>query len=236
LSAQAILHQSSCPHTPQENGIAERKNRHLIEIVRTLLLHANVPVQHWGDAVLTACFLINRMPSSSIKNKISHSILFPKEPLFHVDPRIFGCTCFVHNLSPGLDKLAARAIKCVFLGYSRLQQGYRCYSPVHNRYYISVDVTFFEEKPYFAPSMVESNTFQEVFPIPYLGPSPSLQESESTVDSTIDIPDNLPLEQTQRSPIVYRRHLRIPDAELEGNERPAESCPTPANNPIRRES
>ena len=80
--------------------------------------------------------------------------------------------------------------------------------------------------------MVESNTLQEVFPIPYLGPSPSLQESESTVDSTIDIPDNLlPLEQTQRSPTVYRRRPRIPDVELEGNERPAESCPTPADNP-----
>ena len=60
-----------------------------------------------GDAVLAACFWINQMPSSSIKNKIPHSILFPKEPLFHVDQRIFGCTCFVHNLSPGLDKLAA---------------------------------------------------------------------------------------------------------------------------------
>ena len=80
---------------------------HLVETPRTLLLHANVLVRHWGDAVLTVYFLINRMPSSSIKNKIPYSILFPKEPLFHVDPRIFGCTCFVHNLSPGLDKLAA---------------------------------------------------------------------------------------------------------------------------------
>jgi len=51
--------------------------------------------------------------------------------------------------------------------------------------------------------MIESNTLQEVFTIPHLGPSPSLQESESTVDSTIDIPNNPPLEQTQRSPIVY---------------------------------
>jgi len=126
------------------------------------------------------------MLSSSTENKIPHSILFFKELLFHVDPRIFGCTYFVHNLSPGLDKLVARAIKCVFLGYSKLQKGYRCYSPVHNRYYITADVTFFEEKPYFAPSMVESNTLQEIFPIPYLDPSPSLQESELTVDSTID--------------------------------------------------
>jgi len=78
--------------------------------------------------------------------------------------------------------------------------------------------------------MIEFNTLQEVFPIPYIGPLPSLQESKSTVDSTIDIPDNPPLEQTQRSPIVYRHRPLIPDAELKGNERPAESCPTPADN------
>ena len=119
LSSKGILHQSTCPHTPQQNGIAERKNRHLLETARSLMLNSNVPTHHWGDAVLTACFLINRMPSSSLENQIPHSIIFPHDPLFHVSPRVFGCTCFVHDLSPGLDKLSAKAIKCVFLGYSK---------------------------------------------------------------------------------------------------------------------
>ena len=60
LSSQGILHQSTYPHISQQNGIAEWKNRHLVEIARTLLLSANVPFHHWGDVVLTACFLINR--------------------------------------------------------------------------------------------------------------------------------------------------------------------------------
>jgi len=60
LNSQGILHQTSCPHTPQQNGIAERKNRHLIETARTLLIHHNVPTIFWSDAVLTACYLINR--------------------------------------------------------------------------------------------------------------------------------------------------------------------------------
>nr|KYP46624.1 Retrovirus-related Pol polyprotein from transposon TNT 1-94 [Cajanus cajan] len=136
LSSQGVLHQSTCPHTPQQNGIAERKNRHLVETARTQMLNANVPVHHWGDAILTSCFLINRMPSSSLENKIPYSIIYPKEPLFHVSPRVFGCTCFVHNVSPGLDKLSARAIKCVFLGYSRLQKGYKCYSPDDQAVYV----------------------------------------------------------------------------------------------------
>ena len=90
----------------------ERKNRHLLETAHSLMLNSNVPTHHWGDAVLTACFLINRM-SSSLENQISHSIFF-HDPLFHVSSRVFGCTCFVHDLFPDLDKLSAKAIKCVF--------------------------------------------------------------------------------------------------------------------------
>lgn len=168
LTSHGILHQSSCPHTTQQNGIAERKNRHLIETTRTPLLHANIPTCHWGEAILTVCFLINRMPSFSLYNKVPHSILFLETPLFHVAPRIFGSTRFVHDLSLGLGNLSPGAIKCVSLGYSRLQKGYRCSSPSHNRYYVSADVTFFEEKPYFFPFSVESQIIQELFPIPYL--------------------------------------------------------------------
>ncbi|RVX00388.1 Retrovirus-related Pol polyprotein from transposon RE2 [Vitis vinifera] len=100
MSHHGILHQSSCAHTPQQNGVAERKNRHLVETARTLLLHSNIP----------------------------HSLSFPDQPLYFLPPRVFGCTCFVHILTPGQDKLSAKAMKCLFLGYSRLQKGYRCYS------------------------------------------------------------------------------------------------------------
>ena len=70
MSQHGILHQSSCAHTPQQNGVAERKNRHLVETAHTLLLHSNVPFRFWGDAVLTACYLINRMPSSVLHDQI----------------------------------------------------------------------------------------------------------------------------------------------------------------------
>ena len=149
MTSNGILHQTSCAHTPQQNGVAERKNRHLIETTRTLLLHGNVPSRFWGDAVLTACYLINRMPSSALDNKVPHSILFPGTPLHSLPPRVFGSTCFVHNLTPGLDKLSARSLKCVFLGYHRSQKGYRCYSPTLRRYLISADVTFFESVTYY---------------------------------------------------------------------------------------
>ncbi|RVX02348.1 Retrovirus-related Pol polyprotein from transposon RE1 [Vitis vinifera] len=115
MSHHGILHQSSCAHTPQQNGVAERKNRHLVETARTLLLHSHVPFRFWGDAILTACYLINRMPSSVLHDQIPHSLLFPDQPPYFLPPRVFGCTCFVHILTPGQDKLSAKAMKCLFL-------------------------------------------------------------------------------------------------------------------------
>ena len=99
MSQHGILHQSSCAHTPQQNRVAERKNRHLTKTTRTLLLHYHVPFRFWGDAVLTACYLINRMPSSVLHDQISHSLLFPDQPLYFLPPRVFGCTCFVYSHS-----------------------------------------------------------------------------------------------------------------------------------------
>ena len=145
MSFHEILHQSSCAYTPQQNGVVKRKNRHLVETARTLLFHHKVPQRFWGDAILAACYLINRMPSSVLHDQIPHSVLLPNQPLFCLPPRVFGCVCFVHILTLGQDKLSVKATECVFLGYSRLQRGYRCYSPDINRYFISAEVTFFED-------------------------------------------------------------------------------------------
>lgn len=56
---------------------------------------------------------------------------------------MFGCVCFVHvHHTP--DKLSHRSIKCIFLGYSRMQKGYKCFEPIFRKSYVSVDVTFFK--------------------------------------------------------------------------------------------
>ena len=90
------------------------------------------------------------MPSIVLHDQIPHSIIFPNQPLFCLPSCVFGCVCFVHILTLGQDKLFSKATKCVFLGYSRFQMGYRCYSIDTNRYFISVDVTFFEGSSFFS--------------------------------------------------------------------------------------
>ncbi|RVW98813.1 Retrovirus-related Pol polyprotein from transposon TNT 1-94 [Vitis vinifera] len=208
MSHHGILHQSSCAHTPQQNGVAERKNRHLVETARTLLLHSHVPFRFWGDAILIACYLINRMPSSVLHDQIPHSLLFPDQPLYFLPPRVFGCTCFVHILTPGQDKLSAKAMKCLFLGYSRLQKGYRCYSLETHRYFISADVTFFEDSPFFSTTS-ESLPVSEVLPIPIVSP-----------------PEAMPPRPLQ----VYHRRPRVV-APLPFPEAPADSLPIPSASP-----
>ncbi|RVW40760.1 Retrovirus-related Pol polyprotein from transposon RE1 [Vitis vinifera] len=194
MSHHGILHQSSCAHTPQQNGVAERKNRHLVETARTLLLHNHVPFRFWGDAVLTACYLINRMPSSVLHDQIPHSLLFPDQPLYFLPPRVFGCTCFVHILTPGQDKLSAKAMKCLFLGYSRLQKGYRCYSLETHRYFISADVTFLRTHHSFPPLLSLSSSPSCRCPLPFPeAPADSLPIPSASPAPALPSPNDLPI-------------------------------------------
>ena len=134
------------------------------------------------------------MPFSVLHDQIPHSLLVPTQPLFYLPPHVFGCVCFVHILTPGQDKLSAKATKCVFLGYSRLQRGYRCYSPDTNRYFISTDVTFFEDSSFFSSTV--RPYVPDVLSIPLVLPSP-------------DFPSP-PTDVVTRSLQVYTRRPRPP--------------------------
>ena len=115
---KGIIHQSSCVATPQQNGVAERKNRHLLEVTKALLFSNNVPKIFWGDALLTAVFLINCMPSKPLQFETPLQKFQKHNP----DPRlfldlplkIFGCTVFVYNEDKNKTKLDPKAQKCVF--------------------------------------------------------------------------------------------------------------------------
>ena len=103
--------------------MAERKHKHLLDVARTLSIHHNVPSSYWGDIVLIACYLINRIPSSVLYEQIPYQILYPDRDLFVVLPQVFDCVSFVHILGPGRDKLASCAVKCVFFGLQCYLEG-----------------------------------------------------------------------------------------------------------------
>ncbi|GJR84883.1 retrovirus-related pol polyprotein from transposon TNT 1-94 [Tanacetum coccineum] len=94
-------------------------------------------------------FLINHLPSAVLGGHYPYSVLFPTKSLLPIDPKIFGSTCFVQDTQPNITKLDPKLLKCVFLGYSRIQKGYRCYSSQLHHYLVSRDGTFHEDLPYF---------------------------------------------------------------------------------------
>ena len=108
---KGILHQTTCPYTSQQNGVAEQKHRHLLDMVRTLLVGRNVPMYLWFDVVLTATFLVNCLSSAVLSGAIPVQQLIPNVELFSLPPRVFGCTAFVHDHTLGLSKLAPTCTK-----------------------------------------------------------------------------------------------------------------------------
>jgi transposase InsO family protein len=71
LSQNGIFHRLTCPHTSQQNGIAERKHRHIVELGLTLVAQLGLPSKHWVDSFLTSVYLINRLPTPMLKKGIS---------------------------------------------------------------------------------------------------------------------------------------------------------------------
>jgi hypothetical protein len=128
LSSFGIIHQTTCPGTSEQNGLAERKNRHLLEVTRCLMMAMNVPKILWSEAVMTAAYLINRMPSRVLGYKAPIECL-TGEISYVVPPKVCGCVGFVKYYSPSVSKLDSRALKCVFVGYSGKQKGYKCWCP-----------------------------------------------------------------------------------------------------------
>src|SRR3954471_19279669 len=88
LSSREFQHQTTCPDTPAQNGVAERKNMHLLEVARALMFQMNVPKYLWSDAVFTATHLINRMPSRVLGMK-SPCQVFLGRNTFSVPPKVF---------------------------------------------------------------------------------------------------------------------------------------------------
>ncbi|XP_040362272.1 uncharacterized protein LOC112202395 [Rosa chinensis] len=149
-----IIHQTSCSQTPEQNGVSERKNRHLLDMARSLLLSANMPKYLWGEAVLCASHLINRLPSVPLQGRVPLEVLsnYVSIPSSNTLPaRVFGCIAYVHLYKNQRSKLDARALKCVFVGYSSHQKGYKCYHPQSQKFYVTMDVTFSEDACYFLP-------------------------------------------------------------------------------------
>jgi transposase InsO family protein len=145
LAQNGILHRFSCPHTSQQNGVAERKHRHVMDTGLALLAQSGLSIKYWVDAFLTAIYLINRLPTPTLSYLTPYFKIFHRSPDYHL-LRTFGCTCYPLLRPYNQHKLNFRSKKCVFMGYSPHHRGYRCLDLSTHRIYISRDVVFNEQE------------------------------------------------------------------------------------------
>lgn len=138
---KGITHEFSAPKTPQQNGVAERKNRTLQEMVRVMLYAKNLSKRLWAEAVNTTCHIINRVYLRPGTSSTPYEILKGKKPnlkYFHV----FGCVCYILNVKEHLSKFDARSDKGMFLGYALNSQAYRVYNLKTKTIQESMNVVF----------------------------------------------------------------------------------------------
>lgn len=133
----------SCPHTPEQNGISERKHRHIVELGLAMLYHSRVPLKFWVDAFMTANYIVNILPTPKLQLDSPYSKIHHHQPSYeHL--RVFGCACYPCLRPYTQHKFDPRSLTCVFLGYSERHKGYRCLVPTDGRIYISRHVVFDE--------------------------------------------------------------------------------------------
>jgi hypothetical protein len=143
LDEEGIKHEFSAPYAPQQNGVAERKNRTLIEMARTMLDEYKTSDRFWAEAVNTACHAINRLYLHRLLKKTSYELLTGNKPNVSYF-RVFGSKCYILNKKAKNSKFAPKAMEGFLLGYDSNSRAYRVFNKISGCVEISCDVVFDE--------------------------------------------------------------------------------------------
>jgi transposase InsO family protein len=241
LQHRGAVHQTSVPYTPQQNGKAERLNRTLVEMVRSMLAATDLPYSLWGEAIETAAYLRNRSPTS--KRPLTPFELFTgmKPDLSHL--RVWGCNAWAKLLVSREGKFAPVATPCRLVGYCLNSKAYRVYLPDSEQVMDHRDVLFDEEaplkggeehrepvpwehvvQPFYEPVSSPSVDLDQTTPMPEV-PEPSLGAPHSRVNSPRPVP-------VEEGGLESRAELRTPVGSPSGS--PVAPSP-PADSPTSKD-
>ena len=162
----------------------EKASSHNRNCSLSLMHQSSVSNQFWDEAVCTAVYLMNRLPTQILKNRSPYQLVYNQEPDYSL-LKSFGCTCYPCLHSYTTSKLDSRSKRCVFLGYSAFHSGYRCLSLTSGKLYISRDVIFIENTyPYKEQSIQTQQTqissLDNQLALGLLGPPPTTIKSTDT--------------------------------------------------------
>ena len=122
-----IVAQFTMPGSPEQNGVAERRNRTLMEMVRSMISRTNLLGFLWGEALKTALYILNRVPTKAVPLTPFELWTGRKPSLNHL--KVWGCPAEVKLYNPTLSKLDSRTTRCYFVSYPEHSKGYRFYNP-----------------------------------------------------------------------------------------------------------
>ncbi|GKC64914.1 putative ribonuclease H-like domain-containing protein [Tanacetum coccineum] len=141
-----IKREYSNARTPQQNGIAGKKNRTLIEAARTMLADSFLPNTFWAKVVSTACYVLNRVLVTKPQNKTTYELITGKIPIIsYIRP--FGCHVTILNTIDHLGKFNGKSDEGFFVGYSLNSKAFRVYNLETKRVEENMHITFLENKP-----------------------------------------------------------------------------------------
>ncbi|GJV40451.1 putative ribonuclease H-like domain-containing protein [Tanacetum coccineum] len=143
---KGIKREFSVARTPQQNGVAERKNRTLIEAARTMLADSLLPIPFWAEAVNTACYVLNRVLVTKPQNKTPYELLIGKSPSISF-MRPFGCPLTILNTLDSLGKFDGKSNEGYLLGYSTSSKAFRVYNKRTKRVEENLHINFLEDQP-----------------------------------------------------------------------------------------
>ncbi|GJV57570.1 putative RNA-directed DNA polymerase [Tanacetum coccineum] len=142
LKANGIVQQLTPPYTPQHNGVSERRNRTLLDMVRSMMNLTTLPLSFWDYALESATRILNMVPTKKV-DKTPYELWYGKVPnLSYL--KVWGCEALVKRDTP--DKLEQRSVKCIFIGYPKETMGYYFYFPPENKIVVARYAEFFEKR------------------------------------------------------------------------------------------
>ncbi|GJY22314.1 putative ribonuclease H-like domain-containing protein [Tanacetum coccineum] len=148
---KGIKREYSVARTPQQNGVAERKNRTLIEAARTMLADSKLPTTFWAEAVSTACYVQNRVLIVKPHNKTPYELFRGFKPAIGF-MKPFGCHVTILNTLDNLGKFDEKSDEGFFVGYSLSSKAFRVYNIRTKKVQENLHIGFLENKP-----MIEGN-------------------------------------------------------------------------------
>src|SRR3954470_6842057 len=142
LKSCEIVPQLTPPGTPQRNGVSERQNRTLLDMVRSMMSLTDLPLSFWGYALKIVAFTLNRAPSKSVE-MAPYELWFGKKPKLSF-LKVWGCDAYVKKFHP--DKLKPKSEKYVFIGYPKEKVGYTFYHRSEGKTIVAKNGSFLQKE------------------------------------------------------------------------------------------